>query len=93
MQTSYAPAAMTMFETSESVIDVRASSRALTDQLSAYGAYTVECNHGGARCGAPPELQLAAWQFMKDHPFGTGHEGYDGALPAIYPGYCTPYRR
>jgi hypothetical protein len=34
-------------------------------------------------------LAPVAWQFFKDHPFGSGKpDAYAGGLPAGFPSYC-----
>jgi hypothetical protein len=36
------------------------------------------------------DLQAAAWQFMKDHPFGATSP-WASAIPAGVPTYCKVY--
>jgi hypothetical protein len=53
------------------------------------GGFVVNCTHPKGHCQAPAELQTAAWQFMKDHPYGVGESPYAKAgLPASFPSYC-----
>jgi poly(3-hydroxybutyrate) depolymerase len=60
-------------------------------QMKGAGAFVVNCNHGGGHCQAPAALYAAAWQFMKDHPFGVAPEPYASMLPAIFPPYCAEF--
>lgn len=55
------------------------------------GAFAVDCDHGGGHCGAPAALIAAQWQFLKDHPYGTTVDPYNGTLPSSFPSYCTRY--
>jgi predicted esterase len=65
------------------------TSVALSTQTRASGAFAINCDHGGGHCGAPTELKEAAWQFMKDHPYGLAREPYASGLPASFPSYCS----
>lgn len=64
------------------------TSALLDSAVKSEGSVAVDCDHGGGHCAAPPELQVAAWQFMKDHPFGVAPEPYS-VLPATFPSYCA----
>lgn len=61
-----------------------------TQYTSAKGkaSIVIDCEHPSGHCMAPPDLQVAAWQFMKDHPFGVSPEPYANGLPASFPTYC-----
>jgi hypothetical protein len=93
MPVPHAPAAITMSGPDESlVIDTAVTSKTLNKEVSAFGALAVECNHGGGHCGAPAELYLAAWQLMKDHPFGIAESPYAQGLPPSFPANCAVQR-
>jgi hypothetical protein len=49
----------------------------------------VNCDHGGGHCRAPADLQTAAWQFMKDHPWGVDSPWMAGGIPGGVPDYCS----
>ena len=91
LQAPHAPAAITMYggEGGPLFIDSAMTSKALSEQLSAHGGFAVACNHGGGHCGAPAELHLAAWRFMKAHPFGIVESPFTDGLPPDFPTYCA----
>ena len=64
------------------------SSKDFATASLAKGGFVVDCEHGAGHCGAPPDLQVAAWQFMKDHPYGVSAEPYAKGLPSSFPSYC-----
>lgn len=70
------------------VIDFSETSKSFADSALPKGGFVVNCDHGGGHCRTPPELQVAAWQFMKDHPFGVTPEPYANGLPSSFPSYC-----
>jgi hypothetical protein len=74
------------------IVDFSETSEAFDNYMMAKGAFAVECNHGGGHCGAPAALQASAWQFLKDHPFGTHPSPYAaGGLPSSFPKYCKAW--
>jgi poly(3-hydroxybutyrate) depolymerase len=88
--TGSAPAAFTMHGgTGDNVIiNFGDSSRSFGMQVTAAGGFWVECNHMIGHCRAPSDLQVAAWEFLKAHPYGTSPSPYEGGLPASFPSYC-----
>ena len=86
----HTPAIFTMHGGAADMVIVTFSqtSKALDDRFAAMGGTVVNCNHGGVHCGASSALQTAAWQFMKDHPFGAPSP-YTGGLPSSFPDYCA----
>ena len=64
------------------------ASNALDMSAKMHGSFVVNCNHGGGHCQAPPELQTAAWQFMKDHPWGVDPSPWASGIPSGIPDYC-----
>jgi hypothetical protein len=74
------------------IVDFSQTSEAYDNFMLAKGAFALECNHGGGHCGAPAALQASAWQFMKDHPFGTHPSPYvAGGVPMSFPKYCKAW--
>jgi hypothetical protein len=53
-----------------------------------YGGFAVNCIHSMGHCGAPAALYQSAWQFMKDHPFGTKPSPYANGLPSGFNSTC-----
>jgi hypothetical protein len=53
-----------------------------------YGGFAVNCIHNSGHCGAPAALYGSAWQFLKDHPFGTKPSPYAAGLPAGFNSTC-----
>ena len=70
---------------------VATTSATYDTQMKGAGAFVVNCNHGGGHCQAPAALYTAAWQFMKDHPFGVDPEPYSPMLPTTFPDYCAAF--
>jgi poly(3-hydroxybutyrate) depolymerase len=87
------PSVMTMHGgASDMVIVSFATTSATYDmEMKTAGAFVVNCNHGGGHCQAPAPLYTAAWQFMKDHPFGVTPEPYGMSLPMTFPNYCAEF--
>jgi len=85
----HVPALMTMHGGPGDVVIVTFSetSKTLYTAFAAMGGTVINCNHGGGHCGAPAALERAAWQFMKENPFGTPNP-YTGGLPSEFPQYC-----
>jgi hypothetical protein len=85
----HVPALITMHGGPGDVVIVTFSetSKTLYTAFAAMGGTVVNCNHGGGHCGAPAALERAAWQFMKDNPFGAPNP-YTGGLPSTFPQYC-----
>jgi poly(3-hydroxybutyrate) depolymerase len=89
-QDEHAPAVFTMHGGSSDVVIVTFSETSRTFDMSAktQGSFVVNCNHGGGHCRAPADLQTAAWQFMKDHPWGFTTSPWASGIPAGVPDYC-----
>jgi poly(3-hydroxybutyrate) depolymerase len=61
----------------------------LANLLKGGGGFVIKCKHDEGHCQAPADLQAAAWQFMKDHPYGTTGSPYAASgLPSSFPSYC-----
>ena len=89
-ENDHAPAIFTMHGGPSDMVIVTFSdtSNALDTSAKMHGSFVVNCNHGGGHCQAPPELQTAAWQFMKDHPWGVDPSPWAGGIPSGIPDYC-----
>jgi poly(3-hydroxybutyrate) depolymerase len=90
----HVPSTMTMHGAPGSdvvIVDFSQTSMTYDDAIKKAGGFVVNCNHGGGHCGAPADLQAAAWTFMDAHPFGVTPEPYTGGLPAGFPSYCMIY--
>jgi predicted esterase len=89
-QDMHSPAIFTMHGGPNDVVGVAFSdTSASLDMLAkTHGSFVVNCNHGGSHCGAGQPLQTAAWQFMKDHPWGVTPSPWAAAIPAGIPDYC-----
>lgn len=55
------------------------------------GGFAVNCVHSSGHCGAPAALYQSAWQFLKDHPFGTKPSPYAGGLPSGFHSSCKVF--
>jgi hypothetical protein len=89
-QDDHSPAIFTMHGGSSDMVIVAFSStsRSLDMAAKTHGSFVVNCDHGGGHCQAPSDLQTAAWQFMKDHPWGFTTSPWASAIPASVPDYC-----
>jgi predicted esterase len=92
-QATHSPAIFTMHGGSSDMVIVTFSQTSATLDMAAksHGSFVVNCDHGGGHCGAPAALQNAAWQFMKDHPWGFGKSAWASGVPANVPAYCKIY--
>jgi predicted esterase len=92
-QDMHSPAIFTMHGGPSDMVIVTFSdtSRTLDMAAKTHGSFVVNCNHGGGHCQAPAALQTAAWQFMKDHPWGFTTSPWQSAIPAGVPDYCMVF--
>jgi poly(3-hydroxybutyrate) depolymerase len=92
-QDDHSPAIFTMHGGSADMVIVAFSTTSRTLDMAAktHGSYVVNCNHGGNHCAAPAALQTAAWQFMKDHPWGFTTSPWASGFPAGTPDYCMEF--
>jgi len=70
------------------IVNFGQTSAAYDNWMLAKGAFAINCEHSSGHCGAPAALQTSAWQFLKDHPFGTKPSPYAGGLPAGFHKTC-----
>jgi poly(3-hydroxybutyrate) depolymerase len=92
---SHVPPVMTIHGSAAAdvvVISFVNTSRTLDQSIVDLGGFAINCNHQGAHCGGSEQDYIAAWQFMKDHPFGVETEPYANALPSFFPQYCEIIR-
>lgn len=92
------PAVMTMHGSAADnvIVAFAETSEAYDNYMMEKGSFVVNCDHGGGHCAAPSALQSSAWQFMKDHPFGTKPSPYAMGLPSGFHSSCkvwTPTMR
>jgi hypothetical protein len=64
------------------IVNFGETSEGYDNYVLKYGGFAVNCIHSTGHCGAPRALYEFAWQFLKDHPFGTKPSPYAGGLPA-----------
>jgi poly(3-hydroxybutyrate) depolymerase len=88
-QDAHTPAVFTMHGGSSDMVIVTFSqtSNSLDMAAKQHGGFVVNCDHGGGHCGAPGDLEQAAWQFMKDHTWNEPSPWMAG-IPAGIPSYC-----
>jgi hypothetical protein len=92
-QDMHSPAIFTMHGGASDMVIVTFSQTSATLDMAAkmHGSFVVNCNHGGGHCQAPAALQTAAWEFMKDHPWGFTDSPWKTAFPPDVPDYCMIY--
>lgn len=75
------------------IVNFGQTSEGYDNYILKYGGFAVNCNHMLGHCGAPADLYESAWQFMKDHPFGTPKpDPYANGLPSTFPSYCQVFQ-
>jgi poly(3-hydroxybutyrate) depolymerase len=92
-QTEHAPAVMTMHGAAGRdvvIVDFANTSASFDMAAKSHGSFVINCDHMGGHCGAPGNLQQAAWQFMKDHSWNQPSPWAAG-LPAGVPEYCKVF--
>lgn len=70
------------------IVNFGQTSAAYDNYILSHGGFAINCQHGLGHCGAPAALQTSAWQFLKDHPFGTKPSPYAGGLPSGFHSSC-----
>jgi len=92
-QSEHKPAVMTMHGAAGKdvvIVDFANTSMSFDMAAKSHGSFVINCDHGGGHCGAPGDLQQAAWQFMKDHSWNQPSP-WMAAVPAGVPAYCKTY--
>jgi hypothetical protein len=69
------------------IVTFSETSASLDMSAKQHGGFVVNCNHGGGHCGAPADLEQAAWKFMQDHTWNNPSP-WAMAIPAGVPDYC-----
>jgi hypothetical protein len=84
------PNAMTMHGGSGDnvIVNFGQTSEAYDNYVLNKGSFAVDCNHSSGHCGVPAALYSSAWQFLKDHPYGTKPSPYAGGLPSGFHRSC-----
>jgi hypothetical protein len=70
------------------IVNFGDTSEAYDNYILKYGGFAVNCIHSSGHCGAPAALYQSAWQFLKDHPFGTKPSPYAMGLPSGFHSSC-----
>jgi hypothetical protein len=70
------------------IVNFGETSEGFDNYILKYGGFAVNCIHSSGHCGAPAALYSSAWQFMKDHPYGTKPSPYAGGLPSGFHPSC-----
>jgi hypothetical protein len=70
------------------IVNFGTTSEGFDNYILKYGGFAVNCIHSSGHCGAPAALYGSAWQFMKDHPFGTKPSPYANGLPSGFDSTC-----
>jgi hypothetical protein len=70
------------------IVNFGQTSEGYDNYILKYGGFAVNCIHSTGHCGAPASLYQSAWQFLKDHPYGTKPSPYAGGLPSGFHPSC-----
>ena len=70
------------------IVNFGQTSEGYDNYILKYGGFAVNCIHNMGHCGAPAALYQSAWQFLKDHPFGTKPSPYANGLPSGFHSSC-----
>jgi hypothetical protein len=70
------------------IVNFGQTSEGFDNYILKYGGFAVNCIHSSGHCGAPASVYASAWQFMKDHPFGTKPSPYANGLPSGFDPVC-----
>ena len=73
------------------IVNFGQTSEGFDNYILKYGGFAVNCIHNDGHCGAPAALYGSAWQFMKDHPFGTKPSPYANGLPSGFDSTCKVF--
>jgi hypothetical protein len=73
------------------IVNFGETSEAYDNYILKYGGFAVNCIHSSGHCGAPAALYSSAWQFLKDHPFGTKPSPYAMGLPSGFHSSCKVF--
>jgi hypothetical protein len=70
------------------IVNFGQTSEGFNNYVLKYGGFAVNCIHSTGHCGAPASLYASAWQFLKDHPYGTKPSPYANGLPTGFHSSC-----
>ncbi|HEX3678842.1 MAG TPA: hypothetical protein VHU90_03895 [Galbitalea sp.] len=73
------------------IVNFGDTSEGFDNYILKYGGFAVNCIHNSGHCGAPASVYASAWQFMKDHPFGTKPSPYANGLPSGFDPACKVF--
>lgn len=63
------------------IVNFGQTSEAYDNYVLKWGGFAVDCNHGSGHCGAGA-VYPTAWQFLKDHPYGTRPSPWASGIPS-----------
>ncbi|MET0341025.1 MAG: hypothetical protein ABW252_08480 [Polyangiales bacterium] len=63
------------------IVNFGQTSEAYANYVLKWGGFAVDCNHGSGHCGAGA-VYPTAWQFLKDHPYGTKPSPWAAGIPS-----------
>lgn len=70
------------------IINFKDNTEKYVQYMKDEGHFAFICDHGKEH-SVPSAARPSAWQFLKDHPFGTSPEPYANGLPEGFPAYCA----
>jgi hypothetical protein len=73
------------------IVNFGETSEGFDNWILKHGGFAVNCIHSSGHCGAPAALYQSAWQFLKDHPFGTKPSPYANGLPSGFHSSCKVF--
>jgi hypothetical protein len=73
------------------IVNFGDTSEGFDNLILKYGGFAVNCIHSSGHCGAPAALYQSAWQFLKEHPFGTKPSPYASGLPSGFHASCKVF--
>lgn len=73
------------------IVNFGQTSEGYDNYILKYGGFAVNCIHNSGHCGAPAALYQSAWQFLKDHPYGTKPSPYANGLPSGFHSSCKVF--
>jgi hypothetical protein len=73
------------------IVNFGETSEGYDNYILKHGGFAVNCIHGSGHCGAPAAVYQSAWQFLKDHPYGTKPSPYASGLPSGFASVCKVF--
>ncbi|MEM6959085.1 MAG: hypothetical protein AAF645_25615, partial [Myxococcota bacterium] len=89
-ETAYTPSILTMHGGPDDIVIVsfQTLSLRIARQVAAAGGSAIDCNHLSGHCGAPSDLRMAGWDFVRVHRYGEPSPFPDGPDES-FPEYCA----